>query len=158
VPCQLVAYMATYGTQFFSFKCYHCHLFTTFVMLKTNKWNEINTRSLGSPLPNGPTAEWLSNQSVPETDLKSPRHTPINHSYWSISAPARPWPHHSVDQWLFLQEHTQLQLISWPKLRLIFVYKRSWPQIASSSKPCKHSCQVPVQLRPDADYIPVSAS
>jgi len=31
-------YMATFGTQFFSAKCYHCHLFTTFVMRKTNKW------------------------------------------------------------------------------------------------------------------------
>jgi len=34
--------MATFGTQFFSLKCYHCHLFTTFVTLKTNKWNEMN--------------------------------------------------------------------------------------------------------------------
>jgi len=39
VPRQLVAYIATFGTQFFSLKCYHCHLFMTFVMLKTNKWN-----------------------------------------------------------------------------------------------------------------------
>jgi len=37
VPRQLVAFMATFGTQFFTFKCYHCHLFTKFVMLKTNK-------------------------------------------------------------------------------------------------------------------------
>jgi len=32
--------MATFGTQFFSLKYYHRHLFTKFVMLKTNKWNE----------------------------------------------------------------------------------------------------------------------
>jgi len=37
VPRQLVAYMATFGTQFFSLKFYHRHLFTQFVMLKTNK-------------------------------------------------------------------------------------------------------------------------
>jgi len=39
VPRQLVAYIATFGTLFFSLKC--CHLFTKFVMLKTNKWNEM---------------------------------------------------------------------------------------------------------------------
>jgi len=39
---QLVAYMATFGTQFFSFKFYLRHLFTKFVMLKTNKWNEMH--------------------------------------------------------------------------------------------------------------------
>jgi len=37
VPRQLVAYMATFGTQFFSLKCYNCHIFTKFVMLKTNR-------------------------------------------------------------------------------------------------------------------------
>jgi len=36
--------MATFGTQFFSLKCYHFHLFTTFVMLKTNKWIEMKRR------------------------------------------------------------------------------------------------------------------
>jgi len=43
MPRQLVAYMATFGTQFFSLKYYHCHLFTKFVMRKTNKWNEMKS-------------------------------------------------------------------------------------------------------------------
>jgi len=34
VPPQLVAYMATFGTQFLSLKFHHCQLFMQFVMLK----------------------------------------------------------------------------------------------------------------------------
>jgi len=37
VPRPLVAYMATFGIQFFSLKFYHRQLFMEFVMLKTNK-------------------------------------------------------------------------------------------------------------------------
>jgi len=42
--------MATFGTQFFILKCYVCHLFMTFVMLKTNKWTESLAIPLGASL------------------------------------------------------------------------------------------------------------